>query len=58
MFLVFAGRDNSNGGWKDKQGDFFNEEISIKYAERLYIEHGYDWSHVVDLDTGKIIWES
>lgn len=58
MFLVFAGYDSPIGGWYDKKGDFSNEEIAIKYAERLWKEFGFNWSHVVDLDVGKIIWKS
>lgn len=57
MFLVFAGHDDGRyrGGWYDRKNHFFHEEIAIKYAERIVSD--YDWVHVVDLDSDKIIWE-
>lgn len=54
MFLVFAGQEDGLGGWKDFIESFNNEELAISYANRLLSQ--YDWSHVVELETGKIIW--
>lgn len=56
MFLVFAGQDGGLGGWKDYIESFHNEDVATSYANKILSQ--YDWSHVVDFDTGTIIWNS
>lgn len=54
MFLLFLGdKYYPNGGWNDFKGSF----VTLKEAqESIYNWDAFDWAHIVDSSTGKIVW--
>ena len=60
-YLVFAGaNDYPLRGWGDFKKDFDDLELAkefIKINERECL-YDFRWSQIVDLETGKIIYES
>lgn len=53
-FLVFSGDSYYPiGGWQDFKSSFETENEAIRY---LASKNDYDWAHIVDLDTGLIIF--
>lgn len=52
QFLLFCGMSyDPLGGWGDFKGSFDTMLEALA-------EHGGDWFQVVDLQTGKIVWDS
>lgn len=52
-FLVFAGyRYYPRGGYDDYQDGFETLDEAKEYCGRLLRDHGRDWAHVLDIQTG------
>lgn len=64
-YLLFAGETYyPQGGWEDYQRDFATVEEAIKFVDdahaldkaKEYIDQdGWDWAHIVDRETSRII---
>lgn len=54
-FALFkGGRYYPSGGWQDFTASYANLELA-KAAAKL---DSYEWAHVVDMETWKIVWNS
>ena len=57
-FLVFAGNNYyPGGGWTDFRKDADTIEAARELAEVRGVYGTSDWVHVVDTQTGEIVWE-
>jgi hypothetical protein len=59
-YLLFAGSVYyPSGGWDDFHADHANLESAIENGKFITngAESSYDWFHIVDLETGKVVAE-
>ena len=57
-FLLFAGRLNPCGGWEDYRGSFDDIVAALEAAADLVETNKAAWSHVVDVNTDSIIFDT
>lgn len=55
-YLLFIGESfYAGGGWADFRGDFSSvEKAEIVWEKREYPD-SYDWYHIIDAETGKVV---
>lgn len=59
-YLLFAGADyEASGGWGDCKGQYHCFDYAKLQAKEI-LRNGFvsDWAHIVDLNTGTIVWDN